>query len=70
MFQNTKKLSLTCCPSRSGFNSFFFFKFIYFERETEHAHTWGRGREREGERESDSTEPDVRLELTNHEITT
>ena len=53
---------------------------LIFERATEHE--WGRGRERERDREREteskvgsrlravSTEPDVGLELMNHEIMT
>ena len=48
------------------------------EREKERAHTSGGGAEREGDTESEaafrlqavSTEPDMGLELTNHEIVT
>ena len=53
-----------------------FFKFIYFwERHREREREWGRGRERGRERMSSrlcavSTESDVGLELTNHEIMT
>ena len=58
-----------------------FLKFIYFERERErqHEHKWRRGREREREREREripsrlqivSTEPDLGLKLTDHEIMT
>ena len=50
----------------------------YFERETDRQSTSGGGAEREGDTESEagsrlppvSTEPDVRLELTNREIMT
>ena len=49
-----------------------------FLRQRETEQEWGRGREREGDTESEagsrlqavSTEPDARLELTNHEIMT
>ena len=55
--------------------SFFFLVFIYFERERMHVHEQGRDRERERERipsrlRAVSAEPDVGLELTNHEIMT
>ena len=49
--------------------------FILRERERERAHEPGRGRERGRERipsrlHTASSEPDVELELTNHEIMT
>ena len=59
-------------------SSYVIFKFIYFERERERGvlKQW-RGRERESEMEripsrlqAVSTEPDVRLQLTNCEIMT
>ena len=56
----------------------FFFNVYLFLRQRETEHEWGRVREREGDTESKtgsrlctvSTEPDVGLELTNHEIMT
>ena len=53
--------------------------YLFILRETERVHKWGRKRERERHRQTDripsrlctdSSEPDVGLQLRNHEIMT